>query len=90
MNYFTDGKLDNTVYDIDENYLKKMLDDNARELKESVQLTNSSYKGESYYNFMPDFHMAFDKEILERDQRTAGMKVQYPHGIMIRQPALTC
>lgn len=88
MNYFTDGKLDNTVYDIDENYLKKMLDDNARELKESVQLTNSSYKGESYYNFMPDFHMAFDKEILERDQRTAGMKVQYPHGIMIRQPAL--
>ena len=37
---------------------------------------------------MPDFHMAFDKEILERDQRTAGMKVQYPHGIMIRQPSL--
>lgn len=63
MNYFTDGKLDNTVYDIDENYLKKMLDDNARELKESVQLTNSSYKGESYYNFMTDFHKAFDKEI---------------------------
>lgn len=27
MNYFTDGKLDNTVYDIDENYLKKMLDE---------------------------------------------------------------
>lgn len=65
MNYFTDGKLDNTVYDIDENYLKKMLDDNARELKESVQLTNSSYKGESYYIFMPDFHMAFHKEILD-------------------------
>lgn len=51
MNYFTDGKLDNTVYDIDENYLKKMLDDNARELKESVQLTNSSYKGESLISF---------------------------------------
>lgn len=76
--------MDNTVYDTDENYLKKMLDDNARELKESVQLTNSSYQGENYYNSIQNFHMAFEKEILERDQRTAGMKVQYPHGIMIR------
>lgn len=90
MDYFAKGKtLDNTIHDIDYEYLRKMYRDNQREIRSAERLTASSYRGEYFYddNSIP-FYEAFEKEMLIRDQQTAGMQVQYPHGIMIRQPAL--
>lgn len=89
MDYYTiNGKLDNTVHDIDDDYLRKMYRDNQREIRKARQLTASSYRGEYFYKDDIPFSEAFDMEVLVRDQQTAGMQFQYPHGIMIRQPAL--
>lgn len=89
MNYYIEkGKLDNTIYDIDYEYLRKLYYDNQKEILDAEKLTASTYNGENFYGDNVNFGVAFEKEVLVRDQQTAGMLVQYPHGVMIRQPAL--
>ena len=50
-------------------------------------MTASSYRGENFYNQYGNFNHELQKEYLERDPRTAGMRVYYPHGVIIEQSA---
>lgn len=87
MDYYN-NQYKNEIIDIDYDYLKKMYDDNIREIYKAEQMTASSYRGESFYSSDDNFLNDFDREILVRDQLTAGMKMQYPHGVVIKQPSL--
>lgn len=78
MNYYIEkGKLDNTIYDIDYEYLRKLYYDNQKEILDAEKLTASTYNGENFYGDNVNFGVAFEKEVLVRDQQTAGMLVQY-------------
>lgn len=87
MEYLFQGKLDNTVHEITCDQLKQLYDDNLQETKESEEITASSYRGESYYTEGGNLNYEFEKEILQRNPKTAGMKMYYPHGVIIQQAA---
>src|SRR5690554_4004012 len=82
--YLFKGTLDNTVHDISYEQIKQLYEDNKREEAEGRHITQSSYRGESYYTDK-NFQEEFFKEFLYRDPLTAGMRVQYPHGVIIQQ-----
>lgn len=84
MDYVIQGKLDNTIHEISYNQIYKMFKDNEKEETEGNLITLSSYRGENYYDGIND-RMAFFKEYLLRDPKTAGYKTYYPHGIVIEQ-----
>lgn len=79
------GKLDNTVHTIDENQLKILFEDNQREEQECRQVTESTYLGESYWSSKGDMNYEMGLEYLYRDPRTSGLRMYYPHGVVISQ-----
>jgi hypothetical protein len=62
-------------------------------MEECRRVTESSYRGETYYagdgrpgnDKIDNFRMAFYKEVLYRDIKTAGFIMNYPHGTVIGQ-----
>ena len=82
--YLFQGTLDNTVHDISYEQIKQLYEDNLREEAEGRRVTQSSYRGENYYTDK-NLQAEFDREVLYRDPLTAGMRVQYPHGVIIQQ-----
>lgn len=87
MEYLIQGKLDNQVHDITYEQLKLLYDENRREAKEARIITESSYRGENFYDKYGDTYYALEKEYLERDPRTSGTRIYYPHGVIIEQSA---
>lgn len=87
MEYLFQGKLDNQVHDITYDQLKLLYEDNQKEAEESRKITESTYRGENYYDQYDDLNFAIHKEYLERDPRTSGMRMYYPHGVVIEQAA---
>ena len=81
------GKLSNDPYEITKEDIEFMLLENAHDEEECRKVTESSYKGESYYDDdrSNDFFFQFTKEILYRDTKTSGFIMQYPHGTIIKQ-----
>ena len=77
----------NTIHTITEDQLRELFLDNQREAEESQSITASSYRGENYYTQFEDQNFAFDLEYLLRDPKTSGMRMYYPHGIVIEQSA---
>lgn len=84
IEYLIQGKLDNTVHEITYDQLKELHKDNKREEAEGKRITESSYRGENFYDGKND-QLAFYKEHLYRDPKTAGYKTYYPHGVVIEQ-----
>lgn len=82
--YLFQGTLVNTVHDISYEQIKQLYKDNLREEAEGRRVTQSSYRGENYYTDK-NLQAEFDREVLYRDPLTAGMRVQYPHGVIIQQ-----
>lgn len=96
MNYITEKRnniLSNEPYELTYSDLKNMIAQNERDKQECKHVTESSYRGESYYandghpgnEKIDNFHMAMFKEILYRDAKTDGFMMEYPHGIIINQ-----
>lgn len=96
MNYITERRsttLSNEPYEISYKDIQQIYQQNRRDLEECKQVTESTYRGESYYagdgrpgnDKVSDFRMAFFKEVLYRDMKTAGYMMQYPHGVVIGQ-----
>ena len=83
--YLFQGKLDNTVHDMSYEQIKQLYEDNLREEAEGRRVTQSSYRGDNYYTDK-NLQVEFDREFLYRDPLTAGMRVQYPHGVIISNP----
>lgn len=82
-----EGKLDNRVHDISYEQLRLLYEDNLKEAEESERITQSSYRGENYYGKYDNFHYELQQEYLVRDPRTSGMRIYYPHGVIINQAA---
>lgn len=87
INYLFNGRLDNKVHEITYDQLRKLYEDNEREAKETLDMTRSSYCGENFYTENGNLHLELIKEYLERDPRTSGMRMYYPHGVVIEQGA---
>lgn len=83
-NYLFQGKLTNTVHDVTEDQLNKLRKEYLKEVRENYKVTNASYMGENYYGKF-DFLVAVNRECLYRDQKTDGMRVKYPHGVVLQQ-----
>ena len=87
------GKLSNIPYNITRDDIKLMLKVNEHDKIECEKITQSSYRGESYYandgkpgnEKITDTFLAFAREVLYRDEKTAGFIRDYPHGRIIRQ-----
>ena len=82
--YIYQGKLDNTIHDFTNKQIEEQARINREEIQENQRVTASSYAGENYYG-QYDFHVALNREYLYRDKKTDGMRVQYPHGVIIQQ-----
>ena len=82
---FSDG-LNKTVHDISFDQIKLLYNDNLREEKEGRDITNSSYRGESFFDSNNSFK-TFDpyKEFVYRDAMTDGFQIYYPHGVILEQ-----
>lgn len=96
MDYITARRgqtLSNEPFEITYADIERMYYENLRDANECKRVTESSRRGESYYagdgksgaGKVDDFHMAFFKEILYRDTKTAGYMMEYPHGVVISQ-----
>lgn len=85
MEYLIQGKLDNTIHTISYDQLKLLYEDNQKEAEESRRITESSYRGESFFIPQGNTSHEIDLEFLLRDPKTSGMKMYYPHGIVIEQ-----
>ena len=75
------------VHDISYEHIKQIYLDNKKEERLSNRMTAASYRGENFYDRYENFHYAFCQECLERDPRTAGMRMYYPHGVVVQQAA---
>lgn len=96
MNYIAKhagGKLSNDPYIITYDDIRRMYDENLCDAAECESVTQSSYRGESFYSNdgrpgtgkLQDNRMAFFKEVLYRDTKTSGFVMSYPHGVVIQQ-----
>jgi len=85
LDYLIPGKLDNTVHTISYDQLRVLYEDNRKEAEESQHITESTYRGESYFTLHGDKNHELDLEFLLRDPKTAGTRTYYPHGIVIDQ-----
>ena len=83
--YLFKGQLDNTVHDLSYEQIRQLYLDNRREEREGQRITASSYRGENYYDGINDHQIALQREYLYRDPKTAGMRMYYPHGVVIEQ-----
>ncbi|MBO5353478.1 MAG: FRG domain-containing protein [Lachnospiraceae bacterium] len=96
MNYITERRsstLSNEPFEITYEDIRRMFLENIKDEAECRRVTESTYRGESYYaddnrpgeGKVNDFRMAFCKEVLYRDMKTAGYMMEYPHGVVISQ-----
>lgn len=83
MDYLIQGKLDNTTHTISYDQLRILYEDNRKEAEESRRITESTYRGESFFTSCGDTNRELDLEFLLRDPKTAGTRLYYPHGIVI-------
>ncbi len=82
--YLFQEKLTNIIHDVTEDQLNKLREEYLKEVRENHKVTNMSYAGENYYGRY-DFPVAVNRECLYRDQKTDGMRIQYPHGVVLQQ-----
>ncbi len=82
--YLFQEKLTNIIHDVTEDQLNKLREEYLKEVRENHKVTNMSYAGENYYGRY-DSPVAVNRECLYRDQKTDGMKIQYPHGVVLQQ-----
>lgn len=96
MNYLintADGKLNNAMHLITYDDIRKLYEENKKDENEVKNVTESSNRGETYYNDgitpgnekIDNFNLAFLKEVVYRDSKTSGFLMEYPHGTVIRQ-----
>lgn len=95
MNYITSKvrkMLTNDPYILSSSELRDMMRQNQYDVAETQHVTESSKRGESYYEDgcpgdgkISDERLAFYKEVLYRDRKTDGFIMQYPHGTIIGQ-----
>lgn len=76
-----DGQPHEITYD----QLKMLFEDNQQETQKCQEMTESSYRGENFYDKYGNTNYALWKEYTERDSRTSGMRVYYPHGVVVEQ-----
>lgn len=76
----------NQVREITKEQITYLLRDNKREKREGEKMTTSSYLGENYVDDKRYGTYGLYKDYIERDNRTAGLQIYYPHGIVIQQP----
>ncbi len=76
-----DGQPHEITYD----QLKMLFEDNQQEAQKSHEMTESSYRGENFYDKYGNTNYALWMEYTERDPRTSGMRVYYPHGVVVEQ-----
>ncbi len=84
IEYLFQGELNNTVHEITYDQLREKYEDNKCEEEEGKRITESFYRGENFYDGKND-QMAFYREYLYRDPKTAGYRTYYPHGVVIEQ-----
>ncbi|PNV63476.1 hypothetical protein C0033_02085 [Clostridium sp. chh4-2] len=77
--------IDNKIHDLTWDDIKKLHNDNLMEEREGRKITASSDRGENYWDQYEDFNTAMYKEYLYRDPKTSGMRIEYPHGVVIQQ-----
>lgn len=98
MNYITERRSStssNEPFEISYEDIRQIYLQNKADMEECKRVTESSYRGESYYSGdskpgdekIDDFRRAFYKEVLYRDMKTEGFMMQYPHGTVISQGA---
>ena len=96
FNYITDRRsstLSNEPYEITQNDITIMIMENAADEEECKHVTESTYRGESYYigdgrpgtGKIADPFLAICKEVLYRDAKTSGFVMDYPHGRIVKQ-----
>lgn len=89
-NYFRsrDGNiLENSITDISNQDIIELIKMNQRDQKECEMVTQSTHRGESYFDKFPNkSRQALYAEVLYRDRKTAGFIMVYPHGTIITQP----
>ena len=79
------GKLDNTIHTIGKEQLKILFTDNEKEEQECKSVTESTYRGESFLSTKGNMNYEMSLEYLYRDPRTSGLRMYYPHGVVISQ-----
>lgn len=77
--------LSNEPYEISYDDIRSMWEQNLAALEECEHVTESTRKGESYYDGKGDVFMKMARECLYRDAKTNGHLMRYPHGTIIRQ-----
>lgn len=82
--YLHQGKLDNAIHELTYKQMEELAQINKDELIENQEVTAATYAGENYYGKY-DFHIALNREYLYRDKKTDGMRMQYPHGVVVQQ-----
>ena len=82
--YLFEGKLDNCVHDVTYEQLKVLEKDFLYDVKENARITGASYNNQTYFP-QYDFRMQTFLEGTYQDQKTEGLKKQYPHGIVMQQ-----
>lgn len=84
MKRFSFENYDNVIRDITVEELHEMQHLNEKDAAEGLCITQSSYRGENFYRGINN-RFEFNEEILYRDPLTAGMRFQYPHGVILQQ-----
>lgn len=85
MEYLIQENPDNTVHTISYDQIRILYEDNRKEEEESRRITESTYRGETFFTLNGNTSQEQDLEFLLRDPKTAGTRMYYPHGIVIEQ-----
>lgn len=75
------------VFELSNEQIRAFHRQNMREKRAGQRMTASSCRGENFWNQCDNFHAAMDMEYLQRDPLTAGLQIEYPHGVVLRQSA---
>ena len=84
MSDYITKELDNQYHDISYDDIRKLYRENLREQREGERITADSYQGNYKYP-EKNGQYEFERDILLRDPKTAGFRMQYPHGIVLEQ-----
>lgn len=86
MSYFkSKNELTNDKHLITHNEILMMLRENEKDRIECDCVTQSTYRGESYWGTTGNDRLDMFKEFLYRDSKTAGFVMQMPYGEIITQ-----
>lgn len=81
-----DSSSSNEVHEISLDDIKQLYRDNRREERKCQEMTLSSYRGENFINQTERYgRYGLYKDYTERDPRTSGYQIFYPHGTVIQQ-----